>query len=165
MQDKPNPNPDAPKREIPPLPSQVSGDNIVIMGDVGPGASVGSGSVNAANVAGGDVVVNNGTVGGSAEQFAELIAQLKEMLVQARDKGEMDETTAKRAIEQLDSAQEMVKQKPKPSKPEIVNKLEGVAAIIDSAVETLTAQGSVAMILLKALPVVVMLVQLATKLF
>jgi hypothetical protein len=165
MQDKPNPNPDDPKREIPPMPSQVSGDNIIIMGDVRAG-SVGSGSVTANYISDGDMVINNGTVGGGGGQdFAELLAQLKEMLMQAREKGEMDELTAKQAISQLDSAEKLVKDEKKPPKPELIRKLEAVAQIIDSAVDTFTQDGSVAMILIKALPIAVMLVRLAGKLF
>jgi len=166
MQDKPNPNPDAPKREIPPMPAQVGGDNIVVMGNVSAGGNVGGGSVKANYIAGGDMVINNGTVGAnSGEQFAELLAQLKDMLTQANDKGEMDDLTAKQAITQLESAEKLIKEEKKPPKPEIVKKLEAVADVINAAIDTLTQDGSVAMILLKALPIAVMLVKLASKLF
>ena len=84
MEDKPNPNLEPPKREIPPMPSQVSGDNIVIMGNVSAGANVGSGTVTANYISNQDMIINNGTVGtGSGEQFADLLVKLKEMLVQA----------------------------------------------------------------------------------
>ncbi len=164
MQYKPNPNPDAQKREIQPAPAPAGGDSISVQGNVGPGSVVGRGSVTASNIAGGDLISNSGTVG-SAEEFADLIAQLRDMLAQARDKGEMDAQTASQAMQQLQSAQELVKQTPKAPKPEIVKKLEAVTTIIDAAVDTLTNQGSVATILIKALPIAVMLVRLATRLF
>ena len=166
MEDKPNPNLEPPKREIPPVPSQVSGDNIVVMGNVSAGANVGSGSVTATHISGGDMVINNGTVGsGSGEQFADLLVKLKELLMQAQEKGEMDPESAKRAIEQIDSTEKILKEEKKPPKPEIVKRLEAVAEVINAAIDTLTQDGSIAMILIKALPVAMMLVKLAGKLF
>ena len=167
MLDKPNPNPGEPKREITPAPPSVGGDHIVIQGSVGPGANIGGGSVTADHIAGGDITIHNGggVAAGSPQQFVEMLADLRTLLEQAREKGELDPLLAGQAIKNLDTAQELVSKDQKPPKPELLKRLEAVAQMIDAAVDMLTQDGSVGSILLKALPVAVMLVKLATHIF
>lgn len=176
MPDNPNPNLSEPKKEIPgprvtspgpTPPGSVGGDHIIIQGNVGPGASVGSGSVTADYIAQGDITINNGggAKANSPEQFVELLADLRALLEQAKEKGELDPLLAGQAIKNLDTAVEMVSKEQKPPKPELLKRLEAVAQMIDAAVDMLTQDGSVGSILLKALPVAVMLVKLATHLF
>ncbi len=166
MLDKPNPNLDEPKREIPPAPPSVGGDHIVIQGNVGPGANVGSGSLTADTIAGGDITITNGGAPANGhQQFAEMLADLRAMLEQAKEKGELDPLLAGQAIKNLDSAQELVTKDKKPPKSEIMKRLEAVAQMIDAAVDMLTQDGSVGSILIKALPVAVALIKIASHLF
>lgn len=176
MLDKPNPNPGEPKREIPPappeprtvLPGSVGGDHIVIQGSVGSGANVGSGSVTADQIAGGDItIINNGggKAANSPQQFVEMLGDLRTMLEQAKEEGELDPLLAGQAIKNLNSAEELITKDQKPPKPEILKRLEAVAQMIDAAVDMLTQDGSVGSILLKALPVAVALIKVASHLF
>ena len=173
MLDKPNPNSTEPKREIPPTPeprvgspgASVGGDHIIIQGNVGPGASVGSGSVNADYIVQGDLTINNnGAVANTPERFAEMLGELHAMLEQAREKGELDPALAREALENVEAATTLIKTEKKPPKPELIKKLEAVAKMIDAAVEMLTGDG-VGSILVKALPIAVALIKLATHLF
>ena len=176
MDNKPDSNLSEPKKEtasspseprpIPPGPSSVGGDHIIIQGNVGAGANVGSGRVFADYIAQGDMTIQQGGAkNGTPEQFVELIGDLRVMLEEAKQKGELDPLLAGQAIKNLDAVAEEVAREPKPPKPDLIKRLEAVAQVIDAAVDMLTQDGSVGSILLKALPVAVMLVRLATHLF
>ena len=166
MDNKPDTNLSQPKKEIPPAPSTVGGDHIVIQGNVGAGASVGSGRVISEYIAQGDMTIQHaGAKTATPEQFVEMIGDLRVMLEQAKDKGELDPLLAGQAIKNLDAVAEEVSQKDQPHKPDMIKRLEAVAQVIDAAVDMLTQDGSIGSILLKALPVAVMLVRLATHLF
>lgn len=165
MQDKPNPNPTEPKKEIRPVPASAGGDFIVIGRDVGVGANVGSGHVQADAIAQGDIVINNGLAGQDTAQFVEMLHDLRVLLQQAQDKGELNPSLAKQAIHNVDSAAQMVGQDKKPPKSELIKRLESVVQVIDAGLEMVTQQGTIGSLLLKALPVAVMLLKLATKIF
>lgn len=169
MQDQPNSNQASSQKETtePPQPPSGGGDHIVITGSIGPGVSIGRGSVRSTNIAGHDLILNNGAaVPANQAQFTDLLADLKELIVQAKEKGELDEMLAKQAVEQLETAAEMVKKDKKPDKPILVKKLEAVAEMIQAAVEMFTAgDGGIATILVKALPIAFLLVKLAMRLF
>jgi hypothetical protein len=163
MQDQPNPSV-PPKDAVP--PSSVGGDSIVITGNVGAGANIGRGSSQSTYIAGNDLIINNGVVAEGQTQFTDLLSDLKEMILQAREKGELDDILAKQAVEQLDTAAEMVKKEKKTDKPVLIKKLEAVADMIEAAVEMFTAgDGGIATVLVKALPIAIMLVKLATRMF
>jgi hypothetical protein len=165
MSDKPNPNPDEPKREIPPAPPSVGGDYIVVQGDVGTGAVIGGGSLTADYIARGDIVINNGIVAEDPAQFVELLNSLKQLLQEAEDKGEFAPPLAKQAIQNVSTAAAMVEKDKKPPKPELLKRLESVVQLIGTGLDTITADGSVGSLLLKALPIAVALVKLASHLF
>ncbi len=165
MQDQPNSNQTSLQKEAAASPPG-GGDHIVITGNIGPGSNIGRGSVQSTHIAGNDLVINNGVVAEGQTQFSDLLADLKEMLLQAKDKGELDDTLAKQAVEQLEAAADMVKKEKKADKPVLIKKLEAVADMIQAAVEMFTAgDGGIATILVKALPIAFMLVKLATRIF
>lgn len=165
MQDQPNSNQASSQKETVTPPSG-GGDHIVITGNIGPGSNIGRGSVQSAHIAGNDLIINNGVVTESHAQFSDLLADLKEMILQAKEKGELDGSLAKQAVEQLEAAAELVKKEKKTDKPLILQKLEAVADLIEDAVEMFSAQdGGIATILLKALPIAAILVKLATHIF
>lgn len=165
MQDQPNSNQTNPQKDAAMQPS-VGGDHIVITGNIGVGSNVGRGSVQSTHIAGNDLIINNGVVAEGQTQFTDLLADLKEMIVQAKEKGELDDTLAKQAVEQLETAAAMVKKDKKPDKPILIKKLEAVAEMIQAAVEVFTAgDGGIATILVKALPIAFLLVKLAVRLF
>jgi hypothetical protein len=165
MQDKPNPNLDEQKREIPTPPPSVGGDYIVVQGNIGPGASIGRGSVNAQNFAAGDMNITQSEVStNDPARFAELLFELKGLLTQARQTG-LDPKLVEEAIKKIDETEILVKEQQPPPKNEILKKLQGVADMINNAMEVFNDDTSVAAALLKALPVAVLLVKLAARLF
>jgi hypothetical protein len=150
---------------MPPAPTSVGGDHIVIQGDVGLAANVGSGSVTADTIAGGDMLINQDAASDGPERVAELMADLRVLLEQAKDRGEFEPLIAKQALHNLDSAANLVAKDPKPPKSELLNKLEAVARLIGSGLDILGDDKSPASILFKALPIAVMLIKLATHVF
>jgi hypothetical protein len=164
MNDKSNPNLTEPKREVPSEQPSVGGDHIVIHGNVGPGASVGKGAVYADQIAGNDLIVN-GVLAGDQSQFGDLLTALKEMLLQAKETGELNEPAATEAITNLDEAVEMIKQEAKPDRQNLIRRLKAVTDLIDAAVDTFSADGGVAKVLLRALPMAALLVKLAVRFF
>ncbi len=165
MQDQPNSNQTGPQKDAV-APPTGGGDHIVITGNVGPGVNIGRGSSRSTHIAGHDLIINNGVVAADQAQFSDLLADLKELIVQAKEKGELDDTLAKQAVEQLETAAAMVKKDKKPDKPILLKKLEAVAEMIQAAVEVFTAgDGGIATILVKALPIAFLLVKLAARLF
>jgi hypothetical protein len=168
MDNKPNSNLDGQKKETPSSPpgSTIGGDHIIIQGSVGAGANVGSGRVTADYISQGDMTIHPaGAKANTPEQFVEMLGDLRTLLEQAKEKGELDPLLAGQAIKNLDAVAEQVAKEPKPAKPDLIKRLEAVAQVIDAAVDMLTQDGSVGSILLKALPVAVMLVRLASHLF
>jgi hypothetical protein len=165
MEDKPNSNHSEQKRETPPAPVSVGGDYTAIQGNV-IGSNLGRGSLSADYIAAGDIVINNGVVAaGTPEEFLGMLSDLRALLEQAREKGEIDPAAAKHAIQNVESTAQLVQKEKKPPKPEIVQRLDAVIEMIDTALDKLTREGSVGSILLKTLPVAVMLVKIAAQLF
>ncbi len=158
MENKPDPNPDAPKREM-------GGDHIVITGNIGPGAVIGSGSVQADYIAGNDLIIN-GTVAETPERFSDLLTDLRSIVAQAKEAGELGEQVAQQIIDNIDEAAEIVKTNPeKPPKSALVKRLESVADMLDAAVDVINVDGGVAKILLKAAPIAALLVKIALRFF
>ncbi len=82
MDNKPNPNPFAPKKENGEQPSAGANNiNINIGGDVGMLANVGDGNVYTDQVAGRDLIIN-GVLADSTTGFADLLVDLKELIDQ-----------------------------------------------------------------------------------
>lgn len=157
---QPNPNPDDQKREVPP----AGGDHNVVHGSVGPGSVVGRGSVHAQNIAQGDIIIEGDHTDTHA-QFAGLLDELEDLIKEAQKAGELDDKRAKEAIDNLETASEMIREEKEPPKSKIMEKLQYVTDVIDAAVDTFSDSQGPAKILLKALPVAALLIKLAARIF
>ena len=138
-------------------------DIIIINGNVGPGASI-KGSVNANNIAGGNIIISGNTVG-TQEQFASLLKDLQALIDQAKAAGELDDAAAQSANTDLEEAATAIESEDKPPKRFLMEKLESVSNTLSAAAEALTVSGKVAKILIKAIPFVALLIRLAERLF
>ncbi len=138
-------------------------DIIIIDGNVGPGASI-KGSVNANNIAGGNIIISGNTVG-TQEQFASLLKDLQTLIDQAKAAGELDDAAAQSANTDLEEAATAIESEDKPPKRFLMEKLESVSNTLSAAAEALTVSGKVAKILIKAIPFVALLIRLAERLF
>jgi hypothetical protein len=138
-------------------------DIIIINGDVGTGASI-KGSVNANNIAGGNIIISGNTVG-TQEQFASLLKDLQALIDQAKAAGELDDAAAQSANTDLEEAATAIESEDKPPKRFLMEKLESVSNTLSAAAEALTVSGKVAKILIKAIPFVALLIRLAERLF
>jgi hypothetical protein len=151
MDNKPDPNLDTPKREI-------VGDHIVITGNVGPG-------VQADYIAGRDLIVN-GEMAEAPARFGDLLADLRAIVTQAKEAGELGEQVAKQILDNIDEATEIVKSNPeKPPKGPLIKRLESIADMLDAAVDVISVDGGIAKILLKAMPIAALLVKIAIRFF
>jgi hypothetical protein len=159
-----NPNPDPSKREIPPAPA-TGGTSYVVYGNVGPGANIGSGTVTADQIAGNDIVINGMNVDNQGQKFADLLTDLKEMLIKAKEAGELPAEKAEEVIEELESARDLVEHEKKPSKETLIQKLQKVMEMIDDTLENVSESKSPAAILIKALPFAALLIKLAAQIF
>src|SRR5574341_2287618 len=159
-----NPNTFPSKNEVPISP-QPGGDSFVVYGSVGPGAVVGRGSVTADQIAGGNLIVNGAVVDGNQGSFADLLEQVKELLIQAKAAGELLPPKADEVIEELESAKELVEKDKNPPKETLLQKLRHVADIIDDALESFDQNRSPAAVLLKAIPFLALLIKLESQIF
>jgi uncharacterized protein with von Willebrand factor type A (vWA) domain len=168
MELEPNPNqtdPNAiPSKSESPFSPHPGGDSININGPVGPGVVVGRGTVYAQQIAGGDIILNGSAVD-KQRSFADLLQDLKDLIEQAKQAGELTVKVADEVTRDLDSARELVEKDQPPPKHTLVEKLQHVAATLDRALETLENNRSPVMILIKALPFVALLIRLANQIF
>jgi hypothetical protein len=164
MTDQPNPNPDASKRETPPAPAS-GGTSYVVYGNVGPGANIGSGTVTADQIAGNDIVINGMNIDNQGEKFADLLNDLKEMLLKAKEAGEIPVEKAQEVINEIESARDLIEQEKKPSKETLIQKLQKVMEVIDDVLENFNENKSPAAILIRALPFAALLIKLAAQIF
>jgi hypothetical protein len=141
-----------------------NGDSIIIYGNVGVGASVGRGFVNAEQIAGNDLIVN-GTMIDNQGQFSDLLDQLKEMMTKAKELGELPEQIAHDVIQEIDSAQDLIKDEKKPPKETLIQKLQHIVDMIDNVLESANESRSPVAILIKALPFAAVLLRIASQLF
>jgi hypothetical protein len=160
MTNQPNPNLPDPKND----PSSVT-YSISIGGDVGVGASVGFGSVNADQIAGHDNIINGMNIDSEGQKFADLITDLKDLLLQAHKAGELPEEAARELIGNLEQARELVEKEKKPRKEPLMEKLHRVMEVIDDALDALNNSKHPAALLIKALPIAAMLIKLASQIF
>lgn len=163
MSDQPDTNTTDSDQTISRSSYRIGGDNITVNGNV-TGGVVGRGSVYSENIAGDDVNIGARTADAPRE-FAEMMVELKKIIVEARDAGELNERTAEKALNNLVEAAAIVKKEEKPPKNEVVRRLQYVADVIDAAVDMITDAGGAAGILLKALPVANLLIKTAGRIF
>src|SRR5688572_2759973 len=145
MSNQPNPNLPIPKND----PSSVT-YSISIGGDVGVGASVGFGQVNADQIAGHDNIINGMNIDSEGQKFADLITDLKNLLVQAQQAGELPEDRAKEIIDNLEQAKDLVQKEKKPSKAPVIEKLQRVFDVIDDTLDAFNESRHPAALLIKA---------------
>lgn len=160
MTDQPNPNPNDQKREIPHAPG-----SIIVYGNVGPGASIGSGSVTADQIAGNDLIINGTNIDNQGQRFADLLEDLKDLLVKAKDSGELPMEKAQEVIKELEAAKEMIEGQKKPPKDTLIQRLQRVVEVIDDVIDNLNESNHPAAVLLKALPFAALLIRLASQIF
>src|SRR5688572_23362953 len=130
MTNQPNPNLPDPKND----PSSVT-YSISIGGDVGVGANVGFGQVNADQIAGHDNIINGMNIDSQGQKFADLITDLKNLLLQAHQAGELPEERARELIGNLEQAKEIVENEKKPTKAPLIEKLQRVFDVIDDTLD------------------------------
>ena len=165
MQIQPNSNLEPEKEENgEQAPVHVGGDYIHITGSVGPGASIGRGSVTAHNIAGGNITTN-GKLQEERAEFTRLILELKDLVLEAHNTGELNDNATQKVVKSLFEAAEMATKESKPAKSKIMRKLEYVADVLDAAVDFLGSRGGAAKILVKAMPVAALLIKVAGRIF
>ena len=167
MDEQPNPNRKLPQTEDSGGNKSVTigGDNIVVHGNIGPGAVVGSGSVNGTNFAGNDLVIQQGGSTDEQTQFSDLLSELKELIVKARESGEIGMTAAQQVLTDIEQATDLVKKDKKPSKGRLVQKLSSVSSVLEAAAEVFVPDESKAEFLLRAVSIASVLIRLAMRLF
>ncbi len=167
MSDKPDPNPNDEKEEVEEKGYAVGGDHIVVQGDVGVGASIGRGYVQADYIAGRDLIIATDEVpkADDKKQFADLMIKLRDLIIKAHQAGELSERTAKKALGHLATTAELVAKEEKPPKNQILSRLQYVADVLDAAVDYLSTSGGAARVVLQALPIATLLIKIASRLF
>jgi hypothetical protein len=168
MPDKPNSNQTAPQETPDTTPdaeensTSVGGDNIVVQGNVSAGGVVGRGTVHADYIAGGDINIG-GQPAARTRELADLMNELRTLIIDAHKSGELNEQIASKALNNLTETAEMLTQEESPPKGQIMRRLQYVADVLDMAADLFTAGGGPAKILLKALPVANMLIKVAAR--
>jgi hypothetical protein len=167
MDEQPNPNRNLSQTEDSGSNKSVTigGDNIVVHGNNATGNVYGSGSVNGTNFAGHDLIIQQGSSTDEQTQFSDLLSELKELIVKARESGELGATTAQQVISDLEQATDLVKKDKKPSKGRLVQKLSSVSSVLEAAAEVFIPDESKAEFLLRAVSIASVLIRLAMRLF
>jgi hypothetical protein len=167
MDEQPNPNRNLSQTEDSQGNKSVTigGDHIVVHGNVGPGAVVGGGTVNGTHFAGNDLVIQQGGSTDEQTQFSDLLSELKELIVKARESGEIGVTAAQQVLTDIEQATDLVKKDKKPSKGRLVQKLSSVSSVLEAAAEVFVPDESKAEFLLRAVSIASVLIRLAMRLF
>lgn len=134
-----------------------------VIGNVVAGV-VGSGSSDSGYSAGGDMVVN-ASAPEKTQEFTDMLADLKRLILEAQEAGELNEKTAQKAMTSLTEANAFIHKEGKPPKAQIIRRLQYVADVLDAAVDMISASGGVAEILARALPVAALLIKVAGRVF
>lgn len=145
----------------------VGRDNIHISGRDFTGVVVGGGSINNSRAIanqGNATLTSSDSEPQNAEEFAEAVASLKELIVKARDAGELDKNLADQALAKLSETANLIKKEDR-SKGQIIRRLQYVADILDTAVDLFITNGGVAGVVTHALPIVNLLIKLAGRIF
>lgn len=126
------------------------------------GSAVGSGNVQAENIAGRDIII--GQEPQTKQAFQDQLAALEALLKQAVDNGELDTDVAESVQEDVASA---VKEadKEEPSATRLTGKLAYVQDVLEKSAGVAQAAGKVGSAVLKAAPIVAALVKAASVLF
>ncbi|MBN1121763.1 MAG: hypothetical protein JXJ17_11845 [Anaerolineae bacterium] len=164
MDNKPDSNLSNPKEKLQNPPGSVGGDQNIVGGDVGVGGNVGSGSVTADYIVGGDLTFN-GKMSGEKTEFAETMIRLRDLIIQAYKNGELPEKVARKTLANLKETAELVTKEEKPPKSKIIQKLQYVADVLDAAVDMISSQGNIASVLVRAAPIAALLIKIATRIF
>jgi hypothetical protein len=166
MDDQPNPNRNLSQKEDSRDNKSVTigGDHNVVHGDVRAGV-VGRGTVNGTNFAGNDLTIQQGSSPDEQTQFSDLLVELKELIVKARETGEIGVSAAQQVISDIEQAHDLVTKENKPSKSKLVAKLSSVSSILEAAVEVFLPDESKAEFLLRAVSIASVLIRLAMRLF
>jgi archaellum component FlaC len=104
-------------------------------------------------------------VDGNQGSFADLLEQVKDLLLQAKAAGELLPPKADEIIKELESAKELVEKEKNPPRETLLQKLRRVADEIDDALESFDKNRSPAAVLLRAIPFVALLIKLASEIF
>lgn len=131
------------------------------------GVVIGGGSINnPGTMANGSVRLTPADVHPeNAEEFAKAIVGLKELIVEARDTGQLDESLANKALDNLDETADLVKKDGSASQGQIVRRLQYVADVLDTAVDVFMTNGGAAGVIMHALPIVNLLIKFAGRIF
>ena len=164
MDNKPDSNQKLPEKGSAPNHASAGRDHIVITGDVGTGANIGSGIYSADYIAGGDMSVLNGQNPNPEKvEFAQRMVELRQTIIEAHKSGEINERVARKVIDNLNETAKLATEETPPPKSAILRKLQYVADILDTAVDMLgDGPGRV---LVRALPIAALLIKIATRIF
>jgi len=164
MDNKPDTNEKLPEKDTDQGHASAGRDHIVITGDVGTGANIGSGSYAADYIAGGNMIVNNGQeTSPEKAEFARQMVELRRTIIEAHKSGEINEKVARKVIDNLNDTAKLATEEKPPPKSAILRKLQYVADILDTAVDMLgDGPGRV---LVRALPIAALLIKIATRIF
>jgi hypothetical protein len=168
MDNQPNPNRNLPQKEDDRGNKSVTigGDHIIVHGNIGPGVVLGGGTVNGTNFAGNDLIINEGASSSTEQtQFSDLLAELKELIIKARETGEIGVSAAQQVITDIEQASDLVKREKKPPKGRLVQKLSSVSSVLEAAVEVIIPDESNAEFLLRAVSIAAVLIRLAMRVF
>lgn len=124
------------------------------------GSAIGEGSVQAKNIAGGDITINYNEPQ-NREEFAQQLAQLEALLKEAIASGEIEDDSAVADVQ--DAIEEA--QKPEPSSRRLKNRLEDVQEVVEGAGGVVDAARKAGSAVIKAMPIVAGLIKVAQNLF
>lgn len=142
--------------------THVGGDQNVVNGQSVIAVVGGSGAIQADKIAIGDIY-GDAAAPSSPAEFAELVSSLADLITEAKNAGELPDTMAAKAISSLVETTELIKKEEKPPKGQIMRRLQYVADVLEAAVDMFSGADGVASILLRALPVVNLLIRVAGR--
>jgi hypothetical protein len=166
MDNQPNPNRNSTQKEDGRDNKSVTigGDHNVVHGDVRSGV-VGRGTVNGTYFAGNDLIIQQDGSSDEQTRFSDLLAELKELIVKARESGEIGVSAAQQVISEIEQASDLVTNEKKPPKNKLVQKLSSASSILEAAAEVLVPDESKAEFLLRAVSIASVLIRLAIRIF
>lgn len=167
MTNKPEANLDPEKKEEEETQDMSTGHvSYTVHGHVSAGSNVGPGSVSAKQIAGRDLItINNGkTQDDDLSRFADKMAELNDLILEAREAGEIPAELADEALTNLKDVAEAVSKDRKPASKSLISKLQYIGDLLDTAAD-LAGGSNVATIIVRALPIAALLVKIATRIF
>ncbi len=149
--------------EVPAVPPRVGGDSVVVHGDVGMGAGLGHAHITIKQAAGRDIW-NIGSESDESEdfsRFAEKMKELRDLIISARDAGELNPGLAGEALENLEQVADLVAEAETPPRRPLLSKLGYIGDILDTAADMVEDST----VITRAIPVAALLVKIATRIF